>query len=454
VNAKKLSIVNYAAAAVIAVLSVFLAYKAYTSWRFYSNAEHAVVLYDSGQLGAAQEALSSYTKPYAPGDAEIAILDAHALSLQGYHGRAVRALKESGLQEEENVKLAIAVETMYLPADSVKETAARIPLLEEAARACPAPEGLVSLCGAYATAGQLEEAAASLKAAADDRGKLSLDGLAAFYVNAGITLYRQKKHREAAEMFKQVLDLLPDRKLPPLSGEREGARTCAQSGIVLACANWLTDSGEDDDSRSEAVKYVVGVLEETQFSASGPKERWDLGAGRFALLNALGIAQGRLGEHDTALKSLSAALKATRAVEKEKRSQVKQRISLNRLILTARKHDAAKPKSVSKYEYRKLGKELAAAGAQKGLSKSLRYAAYNLSARCYAGGGREKEARESLAAAIELAPEYPLAHVNLAVVYDSEGNKAEALKEYEAALKLEGVERRDEIIRRVAKLRE
>ncbi len=453
-NPKTLRIINYSAAAVLALLSIFLGYKAYTAWRFCANAEYAVELYDSGQLGAAQDALASSARPYAPLDPEMAVFEAHVLSLQEHHERAMRTLREFGLQEEETIKLALAVETMYMPVQSPEEFSARIPLLEEAARACPAPEGNVSLCGVYAAAGQLEKAAALMKVAAGEEGKLSLDGLAALYVNAGTTLYKQKKYREAVEEFKKVLDLLPDRKLPPLSGERKGARTSAQSGIIIACSDWLTDTDGDEKSRGKAVEYVVDLLEKTQYSPGGPKERWDVGAGRFALLNSLGVAQARLGEHDAALKTLAAAHKAARIADKDQRDRIRRNINLNRLITTAAKHDAAQPGSVSKYEYRKLGQEFAATGGEKELGKGQRYAAYNLSAGYYVKGSREKTAIESLAAAIELAPEFPLAHVNLAVVHDMEGNKAEALKEYEEALELENVERRDEIIRRVEKLKE
>jgi len=242
--------------------------------------------------------------------------------------------------------------------------------------------------------GQLDKAATSIKAAEGEEGKLSLDGLAAFYVNAGTTLYRQKKYREAIEMFKKVLDLLPDRKLPPLSGERKGSITRAQYGIVLACTDWLTDTESDKEAIRKAVDYVVGLLGETQFSPGGPKERWNLGDSSFALLNALGIAQGRLGEYDTAGKSLSAAYKATRNVDKEKRDHIRQLINLNRLMVTAKNH-SAQPAGVSKYEYRKLGEEFAAAGRLKKLSKDMRYAAYNLSARYYLEGGRIKEAKEA-----------------------------------------------------------
>lgn len=452
-NAKTLSIVNYSAAALLVLLAVFLAYKTYTSWSFYSNAESAIELYDSGQFGAAQEVLSTHTRPYAPEDPDTALFEAHVLSLQGHHERAARVLETPGLQEEESIKLALAVESLYVPAESPEEMSARIQVLEDAARACPAPEGLVSLCGAYATAGELEKAEAAMKAAAGEEGKLSLDGLANFYVNAGITLCKQKNHRQAIEMFKKALDLLPDRKLPLLSGERLNARTRAQHGIVLACADWLTGAS-DEKSRREAVEYVVRFLGETQFSPGGPKERWDLGTARFALLNALGVAQGRLGEYDAAEKSLSAAYRAARDAEKDRRDSIRRSINLNRLILAAGKNDAVQPGSASKYEYRKLGSEFAATGGQKELDKGQRYAAYNLSAKYYIRGGREKEARESLSAAIELAPEYPLARVNLAIAYDLEGNKAEALKNYEEALKLENLERRDEIEKRVARLKE
>jgi tetratricopeptide (TPR) repeat protein len=454
VNAKTLSIINYCAAALLALLSIFLGYKAYTSWRFYSNAESAVELYDSGQLGAAQDMVSNYTKPYSPGDPGTILFEAHVLSLQEHHERAVRILRESGLQEDDAIKLALATEAMYLPAESQEEISARIPLLEEAADACPAPEGAVSLCGAYLATGQQDKAATSLKAAEGEEAKLSLDGLAVFYVNAGTTLYRQKKYSDAVEMFKKALDLLPDRKLPPLSGERKGTRTRAEHGIAIACADWLTDTAADNASWRKAVDYVTGLLGERQFSPGGPKERWNIGNSRFVLLNALGIAQGRLGEYDAADKSLSAAYKAARNIEKDKRDRIRQLISLNRLIIAARKHDATQAGSASKYEYRKMGKEFAAAGSRKTLSKGMRYAAYNLSAKYYIRGGREKEARESLAAAIELAPDYPMAHVNLAVAYDLEGNKAEALRKYEEVLKLENVERRDEIAKRAAKLRE
>jgi tetratricopeptide (TPR) repeat protein len=453
VNPKTLSIVNYSAAALLVLLAVFLGYKIYTAWSFYSNAESAIELYDSGQFGAAQEALSTHTRPYAPEDPDTALFEAHVLSLQKHHERAARVLEEPVLQEEEAIKLALAVESLYLPAESPEEMLARIGVLEDAARACPAPEGLVSLCGAYAAADELEKAEAAMKAATSEEGKLSLDGLASFYVNAGFTLYKQKNHPQAIEMFKKALDLLPERKLPLLSGERRSTRTCAQHGIVLACADWLTDV-TDKESRSEAVEYVVDLLGETQFSPGGPKERWALGTARFALLNALGIAQGRLGEYDAAEKTLSAAYRAARDAEKDRRDGIRRSINLNRLILSARKHDAARPGSVSKYDYRKLGREFAAAGGQKHLDKGQRYAAYNLSAKYYIRGGREKEARESLSAAIELAPEYPLARVNLAIAYDLEGNKAEALKNYEETLKLKDVERRDEIEKRIARLRE
>ena len=453
-NAKTLTIINYCAAAALALLSIFLGYKAYTSWRFYSNTESAVELYDSGQFGAAQDMVSTHTKPYAPRDPETVLFEAHVLSLQEHHERAVRILRESGLHEEETIKLALATETMYLPAESPEELAARVPLLEDAAGACPAPEGTVSLCGAYLAVGQLDKAATSLKAAEGEEGKLSLDGLVCFYVNAGITLYRQKKYPEAVEMFKNALDLLPDRKLPLLSGERKGTRARAQYGIVIACVNWLTDTPADEKTQRNAVDYVVGLLGETQFSPGGPKERWDLGSSRFALLNALGVAQGRLGDFDAAAKSLSSAYRATRNVDKEKRERIRQLINLNRLTITARQHDAAQAGAVSKYEYRKLGQEFAAVGSLKSLSKGMRYAAYNLSAKYYLKGGREKEAKDSLVKAIELAPKYPVAHVNLAVACDLEGNKTEALKNYEEALKLENLERREEITKRAAELKE
>jgi tetratricopeptide (TPR) repeat protein len=264
------------------------------------------------------------------------------------------------------------------------------------------------------------------------------------------------EYEPAVGSFKAVLELLPERKVPPLLGSREEARTSAQRGLVLACCRWLTRSDASQKETTAAIAYVKKLLDEVQVYSSGPVARWDVGEFESVLLNALGVAQSRLGLYEDAQNTFGAALRETRRIPSETRAGFRQSIMLNRAFIEAEQAWAAEGISDSskRSRLRDAAKKLAEAASGESSPALLRSIAYSLSAQCYAGAGKEKDAEEELRKAADLAPDSTTVLVNLAVACDLQGKKAEAIKYYEEALKLGELKRRIEIEGRLAKLRE
>jgi tetratricopeptide (TPR) repeat protein len=453
VNLRKTATIQYIAAATAALLAVFVAYKSYAAWKFYSYTELALKQYNSASYGPAHATLSSFTSSYRPEDPQVIAFEAHLLSLQEYHDKAASSLEKSGLTGEGIIKLALGSEKLFVIEAPGDDMTPGIILLEAASQSYEYPDGLVALGGACLRAGELEEAEAKLRTAQEEAGKLSFDGLIALWINLGVLHTRLARFELAAESFKKVMELLPERKLPPLAGMRAKARTSGQRGLVLACVKWLTNEEAKPDKRKVAVEYVKKLLDQKQATARGPKDRWDLGAYRCILLNALGVAQGKLKLYKEALRTLTEALNEARRLRTENREYVRHAITLNRAVFPAKKLESNKLPA-SKGELTNVAKALTDAAAKQALPAKWRYAAYNLSAQFYLRAGSKRQTEKTLKKAIELMPEQAAALVNLAVFYDKQDKKAQAIEFYEKALELENLTRRAEVERRVAKLKE
>jgi tetratricopeptide (TPR) repeat protein len=455
-NLKGTATIQYAVAAAVFCLAAFLCYKCYMAYRFYSLTTETVVLYDSAEYGPALENASALTGYYRPGDPRLAAFEAHLLSLQDYHQKAIATLDRADRDPEGIVVAALAAERLFAADAPDSDLETETALLEKASKEYRYPDAQVSLGAAYLRAGDIAQARKVLEEAAADAGRLSLDGLVALRLNLGVLLTQRGEYQSAADSFRKVLELLPERKAPPLLGEREQVRISAQRGLVAACSMWLTQGEEPDRQAGPAIEYVTGLLGQVQVYSSGPKTRWDVGEFECVLRNALGVAQGRLGKYDEADKCFADALRETRRIPAETRAGFRQGISLNRAFLAAERARAAEGLSDSsrRSALREAAKDLAEAAAADAVPALWRALAYSLSASCYLDAGKEKEAQGAFEDALKLDPENAAVAANLAVVCDVQGRKTEALKYYEEALKLGELRRRIEIQRRVEKLKE
>jgi len=452
-NLKATAAIQYAASAAAIVLALFAGYRSFVAWRLYSSTEEAVVRYNSGNIGPAHESLGGFTGSFANAKPEVAAFEAHLLSLQDYHDRAIKILENSGLSKEGIIKLALASEKMFA-AKSGSDAKEEIALLEQAADSYQYPDAYAALGGAYLRSGDFEKAGTILNAAAQDAGRLTFDGLLALYANLGAYQMAQEEFRNAVENFKKIIELLPRRKVPAIPSAREEILESAERGVALACAEWLTSKKLKPGQRKEAIEYVSGLLEEKQGETGRPKDRWELSGWRSLIFNALGLAHAAVGMREEALDAFICALRELRKMKDADYDLAKQSITLNRAIVAAVAFAGEEGASGDASQMRTAAKQLASAASGERLKTDLRYAALNMSARLYAAARKENKAIEVLKQALELKPDDLAAAINMAVCLDRQDKNAEALKYYEKALKLEPGERRKAIEKRMETLKE
>lgn len=449
---RRVCIIHYTVAGALMLLAVLLTLNSCYAWKFQSHVWTAVRHYDCANYAAAGEAIST-ARSYRPGEVQMLAFEAHLLALQGHHALSVSLLKKSGVQAGGIPGLALATEQLALVEQEDAQLTSEVAMLEAAVDSCRCPDAMVTLGGAYLRTGDLAGAQAALAAAADGAGQLTFDGMIALHINFGMLGVSRQNYMEAAQHFKKVLELLPRRKVPPLLGERKRARESAQRGLVLACVRWMAAPDAQSAQRGGAVEYVSRLLGERQAPGRASRRRWDLGDHRYVVFNALGVAQKRLRLHDGAIAAFEAALKEARLLRRKGREFILQGIVLNRALAVAGKaRSIREPALKRRGELNKAGSALTGAAGAAALPAEWRYRAYNLSAKCYLEAGYRRKALKVLKAAHALAPSDPGALVGLAVLYDRENNRDQALKHYRQALKCETLKSRKEVEDRIAHL--
>ena len=433
-------------------LAAILSSCSFSAWRLYRAVRTAAAQYDSSRYAEARETFSTIPVRTRTAWPELLVFEAQVLGLQGSHYEAVRLLRRADRPQSPVIKLALASEELFSAggagggAGSPQEA-----LLEEVVESCP--DALVALGGARLNAGNLAGAGAALEMASGRAQELSFDGLTALWINLGVLRLAQEKHEEALRMFKKVHDILPERKLPALSGDRSAARLSAQRGLALVCVRWLSASVRE--GAADALEYVAALLRERQFPADANGPRWDLGEYRFVLLNALAAAQARAGLYHEADSSLAGALREVRVLPQERRESARHVAAMNRALTAAAQLRAVVPAPAGlKVKAGKAADALAEAARWEDVPVHLRYCACNVGARCCLLAGDRGKARELLARAAALMPREPVAVVNLAVLHDEQGDVPEALRRYEEALGMGEFARRAEVKDRAAKLKE